>query len=135
MFISRNRAGRLLELRISHPVTLEEIDELQKQQLANVMRIPGRYVSVVDLRQSRVFPPDVAERLIGLMTRANPKLERGAFLLPESAILGLQAERAIQEVGSGERRVFRDPDELEVWLRDNLNELERQRLSRFLAGD
>lgn len=134
MFTSRNRVGRLVELRISHPVTMEEIDELQKQQLANILRIPGRYVSVVDLRGSRVFPPNVTDRLIDLMTRANPKLERSAFLLPESAILGLQAERAIQEVGSGERRVFRDPDELESWLHDILNELERQRLTRFLAG-
>ena len=132
MFTSHNRVGRLVELRIGTPLTRDEIDDLVQQQLINIARIPGKYVSVVDLRPSNVFPPAIAEQLIGLMTQGNPKLERSAFLLPESAILGLQAERAVQEGGGDQRRVLRDPRELEAWLGEVLGSAELQRLREFL---
>lgn len=132
MFTSRNVVGRLMELRIGTPLTHEEIGELIQKQLKNIARIPGQYVSVVDLRGANVFPPDIAEKLIALMTQGNPKLERSAFLLPESAILGLQAERAIQEGRVDKRRVFRDVEVAASWLGEILNVSERRRLREFL---
>ncbi len=50
-------------------------------------------------------------------------------------MLGLQAERAIETAGHANRKAFRDPVELELWLGEVLNERERSRLRNFLLED
>ena len=133
MFSSENREGRLVELRVVTPMSAEEMLELRETHLRVTRAIGGYYAVAVDLRQAQVFPPQITDRFIGLMSQLNPRLLRSAILINESAVLGLQAERAIETAGHPDRRAFRDPADLERWLAEVLTERERGRLREFLA--
>lgn len=132
MFTTENRVGRLIELRIASPVSDDEVQRIREKQLELVRRLGKRFVAVTDLRRSFVFPSHVTDQFIALMQRANPLLERSGVLINDSAVLGLQAERAMQEGGHDHRQAFRDPAELEEWLGEVLDEDERARLHAFL---
>jgi len=133
MYSCENHAGRLIELRLEPPVSEEEVDELTQRYVDLVRSIPRRYVSITDLRRAYVFPPAVAERLIALMKQTSPRTERSALLIADSAVLGLQAERALDEGGHENRRAFRRADELRAWLGEVLEAFEMERLDRFLG--
>lgn len=132
MFSSENHEGKLIELRVVTPVTIEEMLELQKTHLEVTGSVDGNYAVAVDMRRAQVFPPQITERFIGMMGQLNPRLLRSAILINESAVLGLQAERAIEAAGHPDRKTFRDPGALERWLGEVLTEPERRRLSNFL---
>ncbi len=132
MFSSENREGRLIELRVVTPMSAEEMLALQEKHLEVTRGVEGEYAVAVDMRRAQVFPPQIAERFIALMSRLNPRLMRSAVLINESAVLGLQAERAIETAGDADRRAFRDPVALEHWLGEVLTARERSRLRDFL---
>lgn len=132
MFSSENREGRLVELRVVTPITIEEIVELQKTHVAVTQAVEGDYVVVVDFRHAHVFPPKIFEHFLAIMTQLNPRLQRSAILINHSAVLGLQAERAIQTAGHADRQAFRDPRALELWLSEVLSQSETARLRQFL---
>ncbi len=132
MFSSENREGRLVELRVVTPMPVEEMLDLRKTHLEVTGGVGGDFVVAVDLRLAQVFPPQITERFIGLMSQLNPRLIRSAILINESAVLGLQAERAIETAGNPDRKTFRDALELEQWLGEVLTERERSRLRLFL---
>ncbi|MEM1205293.1 MAG: hypothetical protein AAGN66_18840 [Acidobacteriota bacterium] len=134
MFSSENNVGRLVELRIASPVTPEEIVDLQRTHLAVLGQIQGDYVIVTDLRRATVFPQEISERFITLMAQVTPRLLRSAILISGSAVLGLQAERAIEEAGNLRRRSFRSTKELTTWLGEVLTDDEAIRLRTFLAA-
>lgn len=132
MFSSENRVGRLVELRVRTPMTMEEMTALRQRHLDVLAGVDGSFVIVTDLRNAHVFPPEITEAFIGMMGRINPDLKRSAVLINESAVLGLQAERAITEAGNPNRRSFRDPGELLSWMREILSAEEQVRLQEFL---
>ncbi len=132
MYSSENREGKLIELRVVTPMSAEEMLDLQGKHLEMTRQVTGQYAVVVDMRRARVFPPEITERFIALMSRLNPRLTRSAILINESAVLGLQAERAIETAGDADRRAFRDPAALEQWLGEVLTWQERNRLRNFL---
>ena len=132
MFSSENREGKLIELRVVTPMSVEEMLDLQKTHFAVTSAVEGDYVVAVDLRRAQVFPPQITERFISLMSQLNPRLLRSAILINESAVLGLQAERAIETAGHADRKAFRDPAALELWLGEVLSEREKGRLRNFL---
>lgn len=133
MFTSENHAGCLVELRLASPIDEAEMADLTSRHLEVLAQTPDRYVIAVDLRRAYVFPAAITDRFIGMMSQVNPRLERSALLINESAILGLQAERAIEEAGNPNRRTFRTSAELKAWLAEVLTTEERQRLDSFLA--
>ncbi len=135
MFSSENHEGKLIELRVVTPMSVEEMLDLQTTHLEVTGAIDGDYVVAVDLRRAQVFPPQITERFIGLMSQLNPRLLRSAILINESAVLGLQAERAIETAGHADRKAFRDPVALELWLGEVLSERERNRLRSFLLEE
>ena len=133
MFTSENHVGRLVELRVATPFAADELAALQERHVEVIRGVGGDFVVVSDFRDAHVFPPGVADRFVGLMTQLNPGLIRSAVLVNRSAVLGLQAERAIQEAGHPDRRVFRAPQKLEEWLAEILTAGEQGRLRRFLG--
>lgn len=133
MFSTENRVGRLVELRVQTPMKLDEMQALRARHLEVVQSIGGSYVIVTDLRHAHVFPPDITEAFIQMMGRINPDLERSAVLINESAVLGMQAERAITEAGNPNRKSFREPWSLVEWMSDALTPHELSRLKQFLA--
>lgn len=127
-----NVTGRLVEVTVAPPLTLEEIAGFVDELRGTIQRIPGRYVGVVDLRQADVFPVEVAQALIELLSRMADRVERTAFLIGESAVFALQIERVIRKSVHPHRRAFRDAAELEAWLGEVLTDRESERLGEFL---
>lgn len=133
MFSSSNHVGRLVELRVQTPMSLDEMADLRRRHLEVLESLDGSFVIVTDLRHAHVFPPQITEAFIQMMGKINPDLERSAVLINESAVLGLQAERAIAEAGHPNRRSFREPAALVDWLAEVLTPAETARLKLFLA--
>lgn len=132
MFTTENHVGRLVELRVASPFDLGQLQDLQACHLGLIGGL-DEFVSAVDLRRAHVFPPPITAVFIGMMSHVNPRLVRSAILVSESATLSLQAERAIEEAGSPNRRAFREVSELVEWLGEVLRAEELERLELFLG--
>ena len=132
MHTVENFTGRLVEVRVEAPLTLEEIQRFIREHKAVISRIPGRYVGVVDLVRADVFQVDVAQALIQLLSASAPMVERTAFLIGEGAVFALQIERVLRNSNNPQRRSFREPEELKRWLGEVLTPLEQARLSKFV---
>jgi hypothetical protein len=132
MYRVENHAGRLVEVKLASPLTIEEVQRFVQEHLAIMRKIPGKYIGVVDLLEAYVFPPAVAEALIQLLSGAASHVERTAILIGESATFALQVERAIRSSSNENRHAFRRPEELVTWLRQVLTIPERARLDVFM---
>lgn len=127
-----NHAGRLIEVRIASPLTMQEVQRLVGELRSAMHNLSGQSVGVVDLLGAHVFTPDVAEALIQLLSGNAPHVIRTALLIGESAIFALQVERGIRSSDPDKRRAFRSPGELMAWLGEVLTPGEKAALERFL---
>ena len=132
MYRVERHVGRLVEIRIWSPVSIEEAVVWGRDHDAVVASVGGPYVCVVDLVGATVFPPDVVGRYVETM-RSEHRLIRTATLLSPSPTLGLQIQRMIREANHPERRAFRDAGELATWLGEVLTADERARLAALLS--
>lgn len=132
MYSVETHAGRLIEVKLASPLTLDEVRQFTHDHLAVMARIPGKYVGVVNLLGAHVFEPAVAEGLIKLLTVAASHVERSAYLIGESAIFSMQVERVIRESNSPNRRAFRNGRELVAWVGEILTPAEQFQLERFI---
>ena len=126
------RVGKLVEIRISSPVTLEETVPWGEAHDSLVSKIDGPYVCLVDLTDATVFPQDVVEGYVKTM-KNETNLVRTGTLLNQSPTFGMQIQRMIREANNPNRRAFRDPDELCEWLSEVLDAKERVRLREILG--
>ena len=62
----------------------------------------------------------------------DPRVERTAFLIGESAIFALQVERIIRSSNNPNRRAFREAAELLHWLEEVLTLGEQVQLEHFV---
>src|SRR5215212_588533 len=85
-----NHAGRLIEVKVASPLSIEEAQQLAGELLAAMHDLARQYVGVVDLLGAHVFPPDVAETLIKLLSGNAPHVIRTAMLIGDSAVFALQ---------------------------------------------
>jgi hypothetical protein len=131
MYSIENRVGKLVEVRIWSPVSMEEATRWGREHEAVVGSIVGHYVCFVDVVEATVFPQDVVEAYISTM-KNEPRLLRTATLLGSSPTLGLQIQRMLREANNPERKAFREPRELEAWLGALLGPPERTRLRELL---
>jgi hypothetical protein len=133
MFSIDVKVGRLLEIRLIAPVTLEDI-ELGMARLGQLFRMRrDKLVGVGDFSRATVFPPDVAAKLLEALKADNPRIERSGILVSNSAIFGLQLERLIAHAENIHRRAFHDPFELKAFLGGLLTTEEHGRLAQFLS--
>lgn len=132
MYQVENHAGRLVEVKLASPLTVEEVQKFTQKHIEVMQRIAGKYIGVVNLREAHVFPAVVADGLSKLLSGAASHVERSAFLIGESAIFGLQVERVIRESNSPNRRAFRHGSELILWLKEILTPAEERELERFI---
>ncbi|CAN5446191.1 hypothetical protein BH09MYX1_BH09MYX1_04530 [soil metagenome] len=123
--------GRLVEIRIWSPVSIEETIAWQRAHDDVIAAIGGPYVCLVDLVDATVFPQEVVDAYVATM-KNEPLLIRTATLLNQSPTLGMQIQRMIKEADHPDRRVFRDAGELAEWLDKVLDDRERERLNRVL---
>lgn len=134
MYTVQQQVGRLVEARLS---TLRSVDEVARFEVAMreaFDRVRGGHAIVcADWRGANIFAPEVADRLVELLARGNPRLERSAVLLgKEQAAFALQVERVVREAKNSARRTFRDVDGVIEWLGELLSVEERRRLVEFL---
>lgn len=134
MHTVQNVTGKLVEVRVATPLTLEEVKQFVREHETVINRIPERYVGVVDLLHADVLPADVAQSLIQLLSVMADRVERTAFLIGESAVFSLQIERVLRNAANSNRKAFRDPVLLGQWLGESLTPTERTRLSQFLES-
>lgn len=128
----QNVVGRLVEVRVATPLTLDETRQMVEELRAVIKRLARNYVGVVDLLQADVFPVPVAETLIQLLSGVAPQVERTGFLIGGSALFALQIERVIRNSNHPDRRAFRDSEALKEWLGEVLDLAEQARLVQFV---
>ena len=133
MYSIEHAVGRLVEVRLASPLSLEEVHQFALEYTKKASEVHGKYVGVVDITHATLFPAPVAEALIQLLSRAAEQVERTAILVGEGATFGMQVERIIRNAASPNRRAFREVAALRDWLRDVLTVEERVRLARFLV--
>jgi hypothetical protein len=127
-----NHVGRLLEVTLASPLTLPEVDQFVRENIAAMQGIPGKFVGVADLRGAHVFAVEVTDRLIQLLSGNAARVERSAMLIGESALFALQVERVLRSSNQPNRRAFRDAAEMTAWLNEVLTAPEQARLQQFL---
>jgi len=132
MYSVENHAGRLIEVKLASPLTLDEVQQFTQEHLAVMARIQVKYIGVVNLLDAHVFVPAVAEGLSKLLAVGASHVERSAFLIGESAVFSLQVERVIRESNSPNRRAFRDGRELVAWVSEILTPPEQIQIERFI---
>jgi hypothetical protein len=135
MITVANRVGKLCEVRIQSPVTSVEIMEMSRQ-IFEIVKKCGTIRGVTDLRSATVFPTELAEQIVTFLRQDSPSIERGAFILGDSAVFALQLDRVLRDSKTDKRRFFRDRRLLSAWLGEVLTPPEAERLSAFLTeGD
>ena len=133
MFSYESHVGRLVEIRFGATLSLEDVRSVQEAATANLARRLGSVVSCVDMRYLNILRPDVADALVLMLKRSNPRVERTACLLPSaSATLALQIERMHRDAGGSGRQTFRQAVDIVAWLGEVLDGRERDRLRMFL---
>ena len=135
LFSAECPVGRLVEARLTHLRTIEDVHAFQRTLRAAFESSEGRSVICADWRIAKIVAPDVAEALIGLLRTGNAFFERSAILLRNAdATFSLQVERVVREANSPARRTFRDRDKMRAWLGAVLREDERHHMGTFLGG-
>jgi hypothetical protein len=133
MFTVQQQVGRLLEARLSSLRTVDDVASFETAMREGFDRIAGQAIVCADWRGANILAPEVADRLVELLARGNPRLERSAILLAkDQAAFGLQVERVVREAKNSARRTFREADAMIEWLGEPLNAEERRRLVAFL---
>src|SRR3954469_25797731 len=129
-----NHVGRLFEVRVVPPVTLEETTRFLQDIVRLTTAQPGKIVACTDLRGgTRTTDPDTIDIIAGVIRSENPRLERNALVVPAMApTFTLQMERMVKSAGTVQRRIFKTRGEAEAWLGEVLTGAERARLRTFL---
>ncbi len=126
--------GRLIEARLVSLADVDEVGRFERAMGQAFAAVAGRSVVCADWRQANVLPPPIAERLIALLQRGNPHVERSALLLArEHATFNLQVERLVREAKNPARRTFREADAMVAFLGELLTAPEIARARQFLA--
>jgi hypothetical protein len=133
-FTAANQVGRLIEVRVVPPLTLEEATRFMQEVVRLTSLHTGKIVACTDLRTgTRTVDPNTIDFLAGIMRAENPRLERNALVVtPAAATFMLQMERMVKTAGTPVRRIFRTRGEAEAWLGEVLTGAERARVRVFL---
>jgi hypothetical protein len=134
MMRAEMRVGRLLEVRASLPICVEEIPALIASFTSIFRDAPPLVVAILDARSYGLEPPEATAYFVDMMKRDNTRIERSAFLVePHQSLLALQLDRVIREAGNPRRRLFRSPPAAAAFLDPVLSAAEYARLDLFLA--
>jgi len=125
--------GRLVEIAIWSPVSLDEVASWAADHDATVRSVGGPYVCLVDLRGARVFPPAIVDAYTSAM-RSEATLVRTASYVPRDAVVGLQISRMIREAGHPGRKAFDAAAPLLAYLGEVLTPVELARATACVLG-
>ncbi|UJR84767.1 hypothetical protein [Sandaracinus amylolyticus] len=134
MITVENNVGRLIEVRQTGRITMEDIRQSGPIFGRILAGIRGKVVMCTDWRGMRVLAPDVASSLRAIIRADNDRVERQAVLLDPSAIIGIQLERLLREGGNMDRAAFESVGTMEQWLAPSLTPAEQAQARKFLGG-
>ena len=134
MVTVENRIGRLIEVRQTGKVTIEELQESFPVFQRILSSSPQRYVMATDWRGMRVLDAKTSEALLGIMRSKNDRIERQMLVMDPSAVMGLQVRRLFKDAGGETRAVSESADLARGWLEPALTPLEVASLKRFLTA-
>lgn len=97
MITVTQNVGRLTEIRMTAPVSSEDLSVMQRDMTAILNRVQGRVILCADLSGAALFPDDLADRIAKFFRAANTRLERTAIVVCGAATLFLQVERLLRE--------------------------------------
>ncbi|HEY8207832.1 MAG TPA: hypothetical protein VIG99_10155 [Myxococcaceae bacterium] len=126
--------GRLLEIRLAAPITMQDLQNLGQRLGGLFQQHPGKLVSIADATRAAIVPEDVANRVVEVFKADNPRIERSAILVSHSATFSLQIERLVAAAANPARRCFHDTFDMKTFLGGLLTRDQHARLAQFLAG-
>jgi hypothetical protein len=128
--------GRLLEIDLAAGYrSVSDVDQMTAMTARQIDQIPEptRVVIAADWRACRVMTPVVSDRVVDMLERSNPRVERSAILHGVGhATSVLQLARLTREAHLEVRRIFTDPEDMETWLAEVLTSEERARVHALL---
>jgi hypothetical protein len=134
MITTEINVGRLIEVRFIAPVSAGDVVLFEGNVSRLFRSIPEKIVACTDFTRSATIPPAEADKIIAMLRRDNPKLERNGILLPkDKAGVRLQVERMVREGQNPDRRTFLEIGPLIEWLDEALSEAEREQLRGFFG--
>lgn len=134
MVTVENNVGRLVEIRQTGRVTIEELQESGQAFGRILATLKGRAILCTDWRGMHILPQPVTEVLLNIMRNENARVERQGVLLDPSAIIGMQLDRLLRTSGNSQTKAFRDADQMQTWLGQVLTLAERTQMRKFLAA-
>jgi len=132
MYTVECSVGKLFEIRVQPPLSLEELQNFHPQVTRIYARVAGQVVGCTDLRNARVFSPEVANMLMTIIRTESPRVLRNAFLINEGAVFSMQIARVLRTAGAPSRRAFLETDDAVSWLSETLSPTEIRRLGDFI---
>jgi len=134
MFSVEMHVGRLIEIVMSSPLPLPEVEGLIRDVRMNVMAASEPVLICVRMERLRVMLPEATEPLLGMLRRDNPKVVRSGYLLAQRyGSLAMQVDRIVREANNPNRRWFTQLDELRTFIDEVARPDESARLAAFLA--
>lgn len=134
--------GRLIEVHVPAGYrTIADVDAMSQALAQHIESRPdtAKFVVAADWRRSPLLSPEVAARIVSLMSVTYERVERTGILhdpmFPTSA---LQASRVVNEarlVVQARRRAFTSATDMFDWLSEVLSQQEQERLREFLAAN
>lgn len=134
MVTVENRVGRLIEVRQTGRVTVQELEASLPLFQRILASSPERFVMATDWRGMRVLDAQTSEVLLGIMRAKNDRIERQMLVMDPSAVMGLQVRRLFKDAGGETRAVFESAELARSWLETSLTPLEAASLRRFLTA-
>jgi len=126
------RVGKLAEVRFEPPLDLDELTHFMAEIRNLVQAAPEPLVFCCDWRTVDAFPQTMADTIVWIMRRDNPRIAGNGVLVRRPSLF-TQVEQMLRDAQNPRRRVFRDADELRAWLDPQLTPEERARRDAFLA--
>jgi len=134
MYSLAMRVGRLLEAELRAPLSQHDVEAFRQETRLALLSLPWPAVAVTILVGLEMMPVEFADKLIEMVRRDNPRIERNGMLVRRlSSGVGLQAGRIVREGLLNDRRIFDDKEALAAWLGEVLTEPEKARLAAVLA--
>jgi len=135
VFTVTRGVGRIVDVRVESLKTVSDVDAFITAVRNCVLQAaPAHAVICADHRAVRIYPQEVAERLVFLFSSVNPHIERAALVVARTnATFSIQIERIVRESLNPQRRVFYDPEPAIAWLSELLTDAEAAHIRAFLT--
>lgn len=128
-----NKVGRLVEIRQTGKVTIEELQASFPRFQEILAKIGGPLVFATDWRGMRLLGSNTSTFLTDIM-RSDEGVEAQVVLTDKSALMGLQIRRLFQAGGGQRRAVYDDVGRAESFLKPFLTPAELAAFRSFLAS-